>query len=354
MSQPRGEPVATEGRPAAAAHGARRRLPVPSIRTWAYIAFALCVTVALQQWVGLASLYNPVLAAKQAEVFPRLLANEPPPSGRWGDIGMSTTQLRIAMLWAIHAAQSISGLPVPKIIRLFDTVFLAAFLLALQPYLRKWFSSLESLLGVSVVVCMLPLTYFWGYFVPWDRPSALSWLLVFWMVRENHWKTLACTLPLLVLVKHDVALVFGLYWLVWVRREQLGEVSARALVIAAAGLGTYWILNQVRPGALPPSSMGDQLIKNVQTLLTYPSSYQPMLVYVPLLVPLVYGWQNGDRFQRMSVVFAVLLAALMSVSVNFEEFRAHMPVVLGVLPCALVGLRRLLKDNPVPEPFYAS
>ena len=314
----------------------------PAIAMLAYIAFVLCVTLGLQQWVGLASLYSPTLAEKQADIFPRLLANQPPNGGIWADVGMNSTQLRVGMLWAIDGVQSLSGLSVPKIIRLFDTVFLATLLLLLLPYLRRWFSLTESLLGVGLVVSLIPMTYFWGYFVPWDRPSAVSWLLAFWMVREDRWKTLALTLPLFVLVKFDVALVFGLYWLVWVRRETFRSVTLRACIIAVAGLGTYWLIGQFRPGAAPPSSIVGQVVKNVQTFLTYPASYQPMFAYVPMIVPLVYGWRDADHFQRASVVFGLLLMGLIAVTVNFEEFRMHMPIVLALLPCALVGVRRLV------------
>ncbi len=318
------------------------------LRTAALLILTLCVTLILQQYVGLASVYRSDLEARQTEVLERLINNDPPASGKWGDLGLSSANIRIASLWIIVAIKKLTGVGTQAAMRLLDTVCLWIFLSVLVPYLRFWFRRSTALLGLAYVVAVAPLSYFLFYFHPWDRLAALCWILSYWLVRRGDWRVLGVILPFLVMVKYDIALVAGLYWLVWIGRTSPVSVTVRSAVLALSGFGTYILLLSMYPSSDTFASRSAMFLVNIRAPFEDPMSYQPALAYLPLVVPIWLGLGRADQFVRASAAFAACFMLLALVTVNFIEMRAQMPILLALLPCALLGVERILNNDATP------
>jgi hypothetical protein len=70
--------------------------------------------------------------------------------------------------------------------------------------------------------------------------------------------------------------------------------------------------------------------------------YPPLLVFaLPVLLTAV-GMRWSGRFLRASAVFGLALFIPIALGSHFAEVRAHMMILVLLLPCALVGLETLL------------
>jgi hypothetical protein len=79
-------------------------------------------------------------------------------------------------------------------------------------------------------------------------------------------------------------------------------------------------------------------------------TYPPLLAHVLPLALAIIGWRDCDQAARAGVVFGmVCLVPVWLLQTNLVEVRAQMPLVILVLPAALLGLRRLILAAAQPE-----
>jgi hypothetical protein len=96
----------------------------------------------------------------------------------------------------------------------FDTVCLFASLLLLFAYLKRWVPVSYAVIGILMYGAMLPLTYLFHQFQPWDRPSIVLWILLLMLIRAGPIWVIAPVLAVSAGIKYDTVLLPGLYWLV--------------------------------------------------------------------------------------------------------------------------------------------
>lgn len=308
------------------------------------------ITVGMQAWVGDKTIYAGTLEARREALHFGILANEAPGGKGWGAIGALSIQKRIGVVYLAEAVRQASHLPVAKVYRLLDTVFLFAALLGLFFFLRRWVAPVHALVGVLYFSAVLPLTYFFQLFHPWDRIQLAIWIGLLYLVAERRFGWLAVGLVLSMLVKFDTILLPGLYVLVHATSQRWRRTLVEALVLGMLAAGTYFALGLLFPSPLDirgfdPGAARDMLARNVRVMLDMNARYPPFLVHaLPALLSL-FSLRSGDRFLRASVLFAFGLSVVYFSFSLYEEVRAHMVVLVLLLPPALISLERLLRED---------
>jgi hypothetical protein len=309
------------------------------------------MTLTLQRWVGYSTIYADAFVANRLIIHNAVLHNEPPPGKKWDDIGGNSTNVRIVAVYLAEGLHRVTGLPVPKVYVLLDTVALFASLLVLFAYLRKWVSAPLCLVGVLYFGITAILTYQRHYFHPWDRLSLLCWLLGAIFVRDDRFGGLAVLLPVAVGVKFDIVALPVLYWLARCTRERWRSVTLRALALALLSGATMLALTRLLPGGadkLGSRTLWEftrwQLVQNWRDFTGLWMAYPPLLAFgLPLLLASV-GLRGADRFLRASFLFSICLCVPLILHTNFVEVRAEVMILVLVLPTALLGLARLLGE----------
>lgn len=308
------------------------------------------ITVGMQAWIGGETVYASQLEGRREALHFGILANEAPGGKGWGAIGALSIQKRIGVVYLAEAVRQVTHLPVAKVYQLLDTVFLFAALLGLFFYLRHWVAPVHALIGVLYFSAVLPLTYFFQLFHPWDRIQLAIWIGLLYLVAERRFGWLALGLVLSMLVKFDTILLPGLYFLVHCTLPRWRRTLAETAVLGALAAGTYFALGLLFPSPLDtrgfdPGAAQDMLARNVRVMLDMNVRYPPFLVHALPALLSFFALRSGDRFVRASVLFACGLSAVYFSFSLYEEVRAHMVVLVLLLPPALISLSRLLRED---------
>jgi len=317
--------------------------------------FTLLSTVLLQRWIGALTVYAPDVEAKRLELHSAILANQPPAGGTWESLGARNTNTRVATVWLAEEMHRIAGIPVLKAYFAIDTLSVWISLLLLFWLLREWFDPICCLVGMLYFVSVLPLTYLFYFFHPWDRMSQCLWILIFLCIKRGWFTGLAVTLAASMVVKYDTVPVPAIYWLANVTRTAFVSVTLKALGLSLMAIAILVGLVALFPaGASTPPNPGDALARmayNVESLARMKLIYPPLLMHgLPALLAFV-GWSRADRVARAGVIVGLaVLVPLWFAGSNFHEVRAQVPLTILLLPAALFGLQRILGHNPQPEP----
>jgi hypothetical protein len=249
---------------------------------------------------------------------------------------------------AAEAVHRVTHMPVTKAYYLNDTVFLFLTLLLLFGYLRRWFDESYCLLGVLSYAAVLPLTYVLFVFHPWDRLSALLWLLCIYLLRDRRMVLFTIILLVNVAVKYDCVVLPGLYFLAYAERRNWLLIGIKTLGTMALTFATYYALLRLRPGGSEPAgTIGERVVTNLQALNAYRFGFPPLLVYPIPFIAAAIAFRRADRFIQATALFGFLLLIPFALTANFSEFRAQVPAFFCVLPGALMGARILLTaDTP--------
>lgn len=314
----------------------------------ALVWLLVAITLALQSWIGDLTIYGKAMEAQRAALHQAVLDNQPPDGKTWKEMGALSVQKRIGVVYLAEAVRAATGLRIGAVYKLIDTVCLLLALAALFSYLRRWMPPSMSLLGLLYFSAMLPLTYFFQLFHPWDRLQLLLWILLLGLIADRRFWLLAVVLLVSVVVKFDTILLPAFYFAVHFRREGLRRLGVESLVLGAVALGANLLLGQWfgdpdEATRFSQAGIFSQLIVNWNRLLAMKLSYPPLLVHALPLLLAVFGWRGQPRFVAMSVGFGVVLGLVHLFLTNFEEVRAHMMVLVLLLPASLAMARRLLK-----------
>lgn len=361
--------------PAAAARGDRRtyspwppdapatadRSPTPARRgsrmlsRLLLVVLAGVITLVEQGWVGRSTIYTDAARDRVRTAHLALLENHPPAGApTWNAVGLNGTNVRVGAVLLAEGVHRVTGRDYAQIYRYVDSVALFLTLLLLPRLLRGVVPEPYPIAAVLLVGALLPLTYQLFYFHPWDRLSALAWLVVLLLVRARATLALALALPVAVAIKYDVLVVPGLFVLVHADRARWRMVAAQTAALFAVGIATLAALYALRPNGGTPHDVSRMIVHNLQQLRDFNVLHPPLLGFaVPLLLAAV-GFGEADRFARACAVFGVLLFVPFFVQTNFAEFRAQVPILLCLLPAAMVGLRRVAESAEAASPGAAS
>jgi len=230
-----------------------------------------------------------------------------------------------------------------------DTISLFLALFLLYFFLSNWLPRHYAALGVVYVGSVLPLTYLFVLFHPWDRLSLLSWVVLFMLVRSRQTFMLGVALALSVSIKYDAVLLPGLYWLAHVSRARFTRTSLETAALFAVSFGVYFGLRAMLPGGFGGGSsisavVAENLHRLVQLAAHFPPvAYPPFLVFLLPVLLIIIRFPKDDQFLRAGIVFSGILICYFFIRSHFEEVRAHMPLLLLILPAALLSLQSLLE-----------
>jgi hypothetical protein len=244
----------------------------------------------------------------------------------------------------LHNATAIR---VTVLYKLIDLVFLWFGILIFFAFLRRWFTVPESLLACLYLGTVLPLTFAFHNYHPWDRAGFLTWLLAFWAARDKRfWAFFAITI-VAMLVKWDTIVLAALYLLANLNRQNSGKIIFQTCVVGATSLAIFIGLRILIPGGFDPTVGGvlsdslDIIRRNVRLMTTSFFSFAPFLAFgLPLLLAII-GYRDSDRFMRACLWFAGLLTIPVFAWTTFEEVRAEFMLLPLLAPAALQGMRRI-------------
>jgi len=309
--------------------------------------FLATVTVGLQFWIGDKTIYAKGIEQTREEFHYGILANKAPGGAGWGAVGGLSIQKRIGVVYLAEGVRKFTNLSVGRVYKLLDSVFLFVALVGLYFYLRRWVPDTYALIGTLYFCGALPLTYFFQLFHPWDRLQLALWIGLLSLVADRRFLILVCGLFVSILVKFDTVLLPFFYLLVHLRKDGWQKTVVETLVLLVVGFGTYIALGQLFPSPLDTAGFtlgnaGQMLQRNIQTIVDMNLRFPPLLVHaLPILLALLF-WRSKDRFVLASVAFGLVLTAVYVSFSLYEEVRAHMVVLVLMLPSALSSIRRLL------------
>lgn len=304
-------------------------------------------TLTMQQWIGDVTIYQPVNRAKAEVLHRSILANEPPAGLAWDSLGANGTNIRVGAVFIAEGVHRAVGLSIPKTYLLLDTIFLAVGILLFARFLATWFRDEYVLLGTLYLIAVLPLTYFLVSYHPWDRLALVFWTMMLLALRTNRLLLFALLLPLSVVIKYDTVVLPGLYFLANVTPATWRRTTLTTLGLFVLSFGTFFGLITMLPGGFAAHSIAKQIASNIDHMREFSLWYPPLLAFgVPLLLAGI-GFRHADRFQRACAVFGILLFVPLFLQAFFAEFRAQVPSLLLLLPCALRGAEVLLAPDPV-------
>lgn len=309
------------------------------------------ITIGLQTWVGNQTIYSNDLEQKREDFHFGILANKAPGGGRWGDVGALSIQKRVGVVYLAESIRKYTGHAVGKIYNLLDTVFIFISLLSLFFYLRRWVPDVYCLLGTLYFCAVLPLTYFFQLFHPWDRLQLAITIGLFYLVAERQFILLALGLFVSIFVKFDTMLLPFFYFLVHFTKTHWQRTSIESIALLVLAFGTYFALGKLFPAPLDASHFTWDgallmLLSNAQKFIEMNVRYPPLLVHaLPVFLSLLF-LRSKTRFVLASMIFGLGLTLIYMLFTNYEEVRTHMVVLVLVLPSAMISIRFLLEGHP--------
>jgi hypothetical protein len=311
------------------------RLPALLLALYAAILAYTHIT-----YVGDLTLYSGAQETARAAAHDALVHNQSPVQG-WNAIGGDGINIRIAVPYAVEAAHRYTGVAVGTLYKATDLLALWVTLLLLFVYLRRWFEPTLSLLAITFVAALLPLTFAFHYYHPWDRAGLLAWLLALFALRDQRWILFACAMLVAMLIKYDAIVLPILYFLAHARRDNWPRILRETLPAVIVALGSYVLLRALLPGGSEARDIFHHLARNSQMLLGQGLSYPPLLAFLLPAALTIAAWSQLDRFMRSCVLFVLILVPLMFATTNFEEVRAEQIYLLLLMPATLRGVQRL-------------
>jgi hypothetical protein len=322
------------------------------MRAWlrpATAAALVCavVSVIVTHWIGSVTTYDRANEAKRLTLHRAILANAPPEGRTWMAAGANGMNIRVLTVWSADRIHEISGLALASVYRAIDLACLFATLLLVWAVLLRWFPPDQALLGTLLLGCLLPLTMFFGYFHPWDRPAFLLWAALLALALAGRLLLFLPAYVLAIVVKFDAITAVALPFALAIGKGgRWVPAIVQAVLIGLCGLATFAVLLWLFPGGQEPRPLGWQFRENLASIRALGLNYPPLLSHGLLLVLGLLGWRKGsDELRRLWVCgLALLLPHLPFTYV--VEVRAQVATTLCMLPLALAGLSGAVRAAP--------
>ncbi|MBM3523749.1 MAG: hypothetical protein FJX57_12385 [Alphaproteobacteria bacterium] len=304
------------------------------------IVVALFVAVINTVYVGNNTIYASGLAEKRRKAHHAILTNTPPKGG-WDAQGANGVNIRVGVVYAAEFTSRSTGIDVLKVYKLLDFATLFALVIGFAAFLGRRCGPTMALAGTLYLAAILPLTYEFHAFHPWDKPSWLLWLVGIWACAERRLAIVALATIVGVVVKYDILTLPLLYVLAWTTRTERVRPILEGGTVLAAGLLVFVALNHLLPGGHAPRDAAATAMRNLADLARSHITYAPLLAFtLPLLLAAI-GWPKGDRFARAAFITALLTALPLFLLTNFREVRAEIMLLLLMAPLSLAGLARI-------------
>lgn len=302
------------------------------------------ITIGMQTWLGDETIYSKELTQKREELHFAILNNKAPGGDSWAAVGGLSIQKRVGVVYLAEVIREKSGLAVGKVYKLLDSVFLFISLVSLFFYLRRWLPDVYCLIGVLYFCAVLPATYFFQLFHPWDRLQLAIWIGLLYLVSTRRYFALSIGLIVSIFIKFDTVLLPVFYLLVHFTRARWLRTSVEFSVLLILAFGAYFTVGQMFPDPLDASrytldGVSSMSLSNWTAFVEMNVRYPPALVFsLPLFLSCFFLCFK-DRYVWVSVVFALTLTAVHLLLTHFEEVRAYMVVLVLIMPSALISLR---------------
>lgn len=308
-----------------------------------FIILASSLTMILQKWVGDVTIYQVQLEEPRQLIHEAILNNQLPPGyTSWSNLGANGLNIRIATVYLAEKLHLITNIDILKVYKLIDTGALFISILLLITYLRKTSSPIYIVVGLLYFAAILPLTYFFGFFHPWDRLSLVCWITLIILLQSERLVAFTVLLAISITVKYDTILLPGLYFLANVTRYNGLHVAVRSALMFAVSFSVWIGLRIILPGGFEDKNIVYQLMTNFNNLRSNMFYYPPLLGFIAPIILALIGFRYSDRFSRASVAFGILLFIPYITLANFIEIRAQIPILVLLLPSSLIGLKTLL------------
>lgn len=317
------------------------------------LLLALCgvLTLTMQSAAGNLSIYSEAVEARRLQAHETILHNQLPDGVEsWGELGANGTNIRIGAVYLAEAMHQTLGISVIHSYWFIDTISLFLALVLLYFFLSNWVPDRYAVLGILYVGSVLPLTYLFVLFHPWDRLSLLSWVVLLMLVRSRRTLVLGVALALSVTIKYDVVLLPGLYWMAHLSRARFIRTSIETAALFVVAFGVYFGLRTVLPGGFGGAGMSGIVVENLHRLVNLtiyfpPTAYPPFLVFLLPVLLIILRFPEDDQFLRAAIIYAGVLTCYFFIASHFEEVRALMPLLLMILPAALLSLKSFLEPT---------
>ena len=301
------------------------------------------LTLTNQAWVGGLTIYDASMREKREQAHQVLLENRLPEGETWSGRGANRTNIRVATVWVAEKLRLLTGQPLHRVYFVLDSASLFAALVLLYWFLAMGGEVSLALGGLVFAGALLPLTYHFHYFHPWDRESLVLWLLSLILIRKRALLPLMFLLPLAVIVKFDILLVPILYFASVVTRTNWKRRLGETIGFLTIALATYVALRILIPGGFEPHDMFAQVSRNLSVAIELGLRYPPLLAFgLPLALGMI-GLSRCDRFEVAAFGFAIFQMGVLVLLTNFVEVRAELPVLILMLPASLKGLKLLIE-----------
>jgi len=311
------------------------------------LLFALCSILVIVQtfYVGDFLIYANDVAGKREAMHHAIFTNTPIGSS-WTEHGANGTNIRILSVYLVEAAHKLTGLDYRKLYILLDMGALLAALLVLFAFLRTTFEAPYCLIAILFFGSILPMTYAFHFYHPWDRLGLLLWVLTIWAMRDDRLILSGMLLVIAILNKHDALVLPALYFMGHISVAHWRRTFIRAGTLFLLAVLTFALLKYYLPSEAGGKSIVDQLIRNLDKVISMNITYPPLLGFSIPIFLMLYGWRNANQFTKASCLLALmtLLGPLLLLS-NFHELRAEMGVMVLLIPAALLGLKNWLEPE---------
>jgi hypothetical protein len=319
-------------------------------RFYLLFCFALlCLSIAITNtyYVGDLTIYQEANSATRLNCHYAIL-NNAMPEGGWFANRMNGVNVRISTIYLVEAVHNLTGSSVLSVYRSLDLVFISATLFLSFFFFRSIVTPGVAFTGVMYFAWLLPLTYAYHNYHPWDRIGWFFWLLAIWSVRLNRPYVLGFIIALGITIKFDILAVAGLYFLVWLNLKNWKRVTVTTSAISLVGIAVLVLLNYFRPGGFDAEGglgIAYRIKRIYWQFSAHPIDYPGALAFVTVFLLAPLGLASRNRFAIASFCYGAFLLCYISFRANPLEFRAQMGFLLMMMPLTLIALDRILKSE---------
>jgi hypothetical protein len=305
--------------------------------------FISCVVALIQtNYVGSSTIYKEEWVKPRMLLHDAILNNEVPDGKTWRDLGANGTNLRVGVIYLAEFLSQSLNIHISTSYKYIDMISLVLAIMLIFKLLLRFVKIEEALIGVLFIAAILPMTYSFHYFHPWDRISLVLWLVMFISIFSNKPLLLASTMVLAILVKSDAMVIPLMYFLVHIGRDNYLRIFIISFVLTILSFGEVLILREVLMHEA--SRNAGQIIQNYHHLLHHNITHPAVLGLALPVILSIYAFKKSDRLIQGATLFGLILLLPHLTMVNFREIRAQMPVLVALLPGALIGLRLVINS----------
>jgi hypothetical protein len=310
------------------------------------ILLAGVVSITEVLFVGDVTVYSPHNNHGREMMHERIIHNQAPEGG-WSTVGANAVNIRIAIPYLVEFVRHITGTHILPLYKTVDLICIWLGFVIFFSFLREWFTAQECALACLYFAAVLPLTFAYHYYQPWDRASFVLWLLAIWCVRAQRFWQFSAFATVAVLIKYDAVILPALYFLANSTLQNWRTTLVRSCATQLILLAIFFGLIVLMPGGFEPRHYTAQILRNVGMIIDhFLIFYAPFLAFGLPIMLAILGYAMSDRFMRASLWFAGPIAFILFVATNFEEVRAETMFFPLLAPAALLGLRRIM-DEPI-------